>query len=175
MKYAIIKSELYSELMAVKRKYAIEGIKKRLGGRPSKWKDSNHFKQTIQEYFNKTSERDAPYTVSGLAAYLGYDRSDLIAIINGDLLVNFEESERLEFSHALKSARLFIESTYEENALSQKSNPVFTMFTLKNNFGWRDVKDQRVTHEGSITHEMSTGDAKRALKAIEEAEIIDID
>ena len=108
------------------------------GGRPLKFKTVKELETKIQDYFNYCDKYDKPYTITGLADFLDTDRITLIRY-----------QERQEFCNTIKKAKTKIEANMEERALIGKSNFVFTMFSMKNNYGWRD-KEQSDTDEDAI-------------------------
>lgn len=73
-----------------------------------------------------------PYTISGLAVFLGTDRKTLI---------NYEERE--EYFHTIKAAKARIENFTEETLLTTR-NPTGVIFNLKNNYGWIDKQEQKI-------------------------------
>lgn len=75
----------------------------------------------------KKSVQIKPMTITGLASFLGTNRTTLI---------RYEEKE--PFYNTIKRAKEFIESNYEERALMNDNNPTFSIFTMKNNFNWKD-------------------------------------
>ena len=100
-------------------------------GRPRAFKSVEEVEEKINAYFNYCEEKEKPYTMSGLAYYLGIDRKTLI---------NYSKNE--EYFHTIKKARDKVQMQLEENALSNKANPTFTIFNLKNNFDWKDKIEQ---------------------------------
>ena len=96
-------------------------------GRPRAFKSVEEVKEKIEAYFNYCEEKDKPYTMSGLAYYLEIDRRTLL---------NYSKDE--EYFPLIKKARDRVQMQLEENALSNKANPTFTIFNLKNNFDWKD-------------------------------------
>ena len=72
--------------------------------------------------------------MSGLAYYLGISRQTLVNYSNQD-----------QFFDTIKKARDRVQMQLEENALSNKANPTFTIFNLKNNFDWKD----KIEHSSS--------------------------
>ena len=103
-------------------------------GRPKAFKSVEEVEEKINAYFNYCEEKEKPYTMSGLAYYLGIDRKTLI---------NYSKNE--EYFHTIKKARDKVQMQLEENALSNKANPTFTIFNLKNNFDWKD----KIEHSSS--------------------------
>ena len=93
-----------------------------------KYKTQDDLKKGIDDYFEKCDHDNRPYTMSGLAYHLGIDRRTLVNYGNQDL-----------FFSQIKEAKERIQAQLEENALIGKGNAVFTIFNLKNNYGWKDT------------------------------------
>ena len=100
-------------------------------GRPKIFNDVKEVEEKINAYFNYCEEKEKPYTMSGLAYYLGISRQTLVNYSNQD-----------KFFDTIKKARDRVQMQLEENALSNKANPTFTIFNLKNNFDWKDKIEQ---------------------------------
>jgi hypothetical protein len=77
-----------------------------------------------------------PYTVSGLAVFLDTSRETLM-----------DYQGRKGFSDAIKRAKERCYSYTEEFLLSGK-NPTGAIFSLKNNYGWRDKTETDITSGG---------------------------
>lgn len=92
-----------------------------------KYKTEEQLKKGIDAYFKDCEKRKAPYTMSGLALALGIDRVTLINYGKSDL-----------FFTLIKDAKDKVQRQLEENALCGKGNATFTIFNLKNNYGWTD-------------------------------------
>lgn len=103
-------------------------------GRPRAFKSVEEVEEKINAYFNYCEEKEKPYTMSGLAYYLGISRQTLVNYSNQD-----------QFFDTIKKARDRVQMQLEENALSNKANPTFTIFNLKNNFDWKD----KIEHSSS--------------------------
>lgn len=103
-------------------------------GRPKIFNDVKEVEEKINAYFNYCEEKEKPYTMSGLAYYLGISRQTLVNYSNQD-----------QFFYTIKKARDRVQMQLEENALSNKANPTFTIFNLKNNFDWKD----KIEHSSS--------------------------
>ena len=100
-------------------------------GRPKIFNDVKEVEEKINAYFNYCEEKEKPYTMSGLSYYLGISRQTLVNYSNQD-----------QFFDTIKKARDRVQMQLEENALSNKANPTFTIFNLKNNFDWKDKIEQ---------------------------------
>ena len=103
-------------------------------GRPKAFKSVKEVEEKINAYFNYCEEKEKPYTMSGLAYYLEVSRQTL---------VNYSYED--EYFDTIKKARDKVQMQLEENALSNKANPTFTIFNLKNNFDWKD----KIEHSSS--------------------------
>ena len=98
-----------------------------------KYKTEKDLQKGIDKYFQECDKKEKPYTMSGLAESLDIDRRTLINYGNNDL-----------FCSLIKKAKQKVERQLEENALTGKGNPTFTIFNLKNNYGWQDRTEVEV-------------------------------
>lgn len=103
-------------------------------GRPLLFPDVDTLSQTIDAYFTQCDTDKRPYTMAGLARALGCSRQTLI---------NYEGREG--YLDTIKNARLRVEQWVEESLWS-KCHPAGPIFSLKNNFGWRDEQQVEHTH-----------------------------
>lgn len=108
--------------------------------RPKLYSSVEDMQKKIDEYFVMCDEKEKPYTMSGLAYALDMDRRSLL---------NYSKDE--QFFPTIKKAREKVEQQLEENALSGKANATFTIFNLKNNYGWRDNIEVEANTQGKIT------------------------
>lgn len=111
--------------------------------RPKKYNDVDIFEKKVKEYFEKCDNEQRPYTMSGLAFALDLDRKSLL---------NYSKNEK--FFPTIKKAREKVEQQLEENALMGKANATFTIFNLKNNYGWRDSVEVNNNNELSKLDEL---------------------
>jgi hypothetical protein len=97
-------------------------------GRPRLYDSPESMQKKIDEYFEHEDEAGDPYTVPGLAYFLGFcDRGAVL------------EYEKYEgFSPTIKKARLRIEQQRNKTLLKGEGNVAGQIFDLKNNFGWTD-------------------------------------
>lgn len=98
-----------------------------------KYKSQEELQTGIDKYFKECDKENKPYTMSGLAESLDIDRRTLTNYSNNDL-----------FFPLIKKAKQKIERQLEENALMGKANATFTIFNLKNNYGWQDKSEVEV-------------------------------
>lgn len=102
-------------------------------GRPRVFKSVEEVEEKINAYFNYCEEKEKPYTMSGLAYYLGIDRKTLL---------NYSKNE--EYFHAIKKARDKVQMQLEE-CLYRLGNNSGVIFNLKNNFDWKDKMEVEKT------------------------------
>ena len=102
-------------------------------GRPKVFKSVEEVEEKINAYFNYCEEKEKPYTMSGLAYYLGIDRKTLL---------NYSKNE--EYFHTIKKARDKVQMQLEE-CLYRLGNNSGVIFNLKNNFDWKD----KIEHSSS--------------------------
>ena len=65
--------------------------------------------------------------------------------------MNYSKTE--QFFPTIKKAKEKIEQQLEENALMGKANSTFTIFNLKNNYGWRDSVE--IKQENEINNQIT--------------------
>lgn len=98
-----------------------------------KYKNKEDLQKGIDAYFEECDNKKLPYTMSGLAESLDIDRRTL---------TNYGKNE--SFFPLIKKAKQKVERQLEENALMGKANATFTIFNLKNNYGWQDKMEMEV-------------------------------
>ena len=120
----------------------------------------------INDYFNYCNENSKPFTMSGLALFLDCSRTTLY---NYDKeLVKFKdlkEDDKQRILNAVKRAKRMVEAYQEEQLFIGKS-PVGTIFSLKNNFNWKDT--QEINNNTNISainpiQQLSTEEIKQLL------------
>ena len=122
-------------------------------GRPRAFKSVEEVEEKINAYFNYCEEKEKPYTMSGLAYYLGISRQTLVNYSNQD-----------QFFDTIKKARDRVQMQLEENALSNKANPTFTIFNIKNNFDWKDSNEVKTNVEITKVDELLSEIKNSSLK-----------
>jgi len=134
-----------------------------VGGRPFAFNSPEEMQKKIEAYFNYCDEQketiisdkgnikviQKPYTISGLCLYLGITRET----IN-------QYSKKLEYAAILANAKSKVENYCEENTMSGKLNPIFSIFSLKNNFGWTDRIE---VNSNSQPEQLNASDIKKVL------------
>ncbi len=108
-------------------------------GRKKLYSAASDMQKIIDKYFIECDEKGKPYTMSGLAYALDMDRKSLL---------NYSKDE--EFFPTIKKAKEKVEQQLEENALMGKANSTFTIFNLKNNYGWKDQVEVKEESNGII-------------------------
>lgn len=106
--------------------------------RPRVYETPEDMDGEISAYFNQCDAEKRPYTIAGLAYYLGFvDRHSIP-----------EYEKRDEFSSTIKRARSRIEMQRSERLVSGDGNVTGMIFDLKNNFGWKDKQDVDIQSGG---------------------------
>jgi hypothetical protein len=115
-------------------------------GRPLKFNSPEELQSKIDEYFSscgwqkksvlvkgdvKEIDYYEPKTITGLSLALDIDRKTL---------VNYKRKE--EFFHTIKKARQECEKDLEVRALANDVNTTMAIFSLKNNYDWKDKTEQ---------------------------------
>lgn len=118
---------------------APKGNKNAKDNHTKKIKTEEELEQKIKKYFEECDKNEEPYSMGGLADTLDIDRSTLVRYGN--------DENDIEYANLIKKAKRKVERQLEVNALKGKSNPVFTIFNLKNNYGWRDQQEVKMTNE----------------------------
>lgn len=94
--------------------------------------------------------RQKPYTITGLAVFLGTSRQTLI---------NYQEKDG-EFFDAIKGAKDRIENFWEKELLgAHATGPIFN---LKNNYDWKDKSETDLTTNGKDLPSPILGGATKA-------------
>ena len=101
------------------------------------FKTVKELEDKINAYFE--DENNKPYTITDLAVWLDCDRKTL---------TNYEERDK--FFPTIKRAKTKIEANIEKGALLGLYNPTFSIFNMKNNFGWQDKQEIDTTHTDRI-------------------------
>lgn len=123
-----------------------------------KYKDIDTFKEKVDEYFDVMDTTGRPYTVSGLAYYLGTNRMTLLNYRN----------KRDEFADVIDEAKAKIEQ-FNEEMLYMSNKTAGVIFNLKNNFGWKDQQEVTVSNNNqNVLAELSTEDIKALLEKSED-------
>lgn len=94
--------------------------------------------EVITEYFKNCDKRNKPYTISGLALFLG---------LSTETLRRYEkEYGDTEFADIIKRAKQAVE-VYTAEATFDNKKFQGAKFNLQNNFGWSDKQDTNLSGE----------------------------
>ena len=111
-------------------------------GRPRKFQSVEELQAGITAYFDTEAAAGRPFTMAGLARALDCSTSTLRNYEN-ERAPQFIGSQG--FIDAVKKARQRVEE-WTEARLYAKGHPAGPIFSLKNNFGWKDVQEVEHTH-----------------------------
>lgn len=126
---------------------------KRVGGRPPTFTSVEEMQEKIDEYFDYCDNRTKdifipklgdhvtmndpePYTMSGLAYFLGMSRRSLVDYAHKD-----------KFSKIVKRARRRVEYDIERRMNDKNTFTPGLIFNAKNNFGWQDKSEVELTEK----------------------------
>ena len=115
-----------------------EEEKKLIVGGNRKYKNAEEMKIVIDEYFDMCNATKCPYTVAGLARYLGLTRKSLL---------EYQKNYGTDYAMVIEDAKTRIEE-FVEACLFKSGIATGVIFNLKNNFGWNDK--QEVEHSGDM-------------------------
>lgn len=110
-------------------------------GRPPLFTSDEELQAAIEDYFAQLSadgdETPTPPTISGLAYHLGMSTETLRRYGDGD-----------QFCATVKRAKQRVEMFLETRLYG--TAPTGTIFNLKNNFGWKDQQDHKLSGDLEI-------------------------
>jgi len=137
------------------------------GGKPRAFKTPEELEQKLEEYKNFTKEQQLTnerYTPTVLAF------SEFANVDNHILTVDWlNDPERSEFHPTIKKIVQFCEAELIGNALTNKANPIFSMFLLKckHNYIDKQVIEQNTTHTFSLRGLHAGADELAAANTVE--------
>lgn len=103
-----------------------------------KYKTPEELVEVIKNYFNDCDIKRKPYTVSGLALYIG---------LTTQRLRNYEKNyPGTEYAEIIERAKQTIE-TYTAEATFDNRRFQGAKFNLQNNFGWSEKQDTKLSGE----------------------------
>ena len=118
--------------------------------KPTKFQDAKKLQKIIDEWFKECEEKNIIPTVTGLAVALDSNRQTIIDYQNycdsKNELKSLDESVKRQISDTIKRAKMKIEAGYEQQLLNAK-NPAGAIFTLKNNYHWKDKQEIEQTNK----------------------------
>ena len=103
---------------------------------------------------------EKPFTINGLCVHLGITRQKFNALCKKEGYV-----EICEF------IKLLAENYLEESVLNGKINPIAGIFSLKNNFGWKESRPEE-TQKDIVVNIVATRPEKMAEVVIDDAETV---
>lgn len=130
-------------------------------GRPRKFTDPEQFALAIEQYFTFCELGQRPLTMHGLANALGISRNTLLNYENA--LAARPEFAAPAFVSAVKSARERVAQWVEEQLYSRGQHPAGPIFSLKNNFGWKDVQEIQVQSRSVSIGILLSDDQRRII------------
>lgn len=116
--------------------------KKRPRGRPPKY-DKISFARKVDEYLDanyKNGEFKRILTVLDFCIFAGVDKHFIAEHTGG-------ENSRLDFSASIKKLKTYTEYSLEYFTMAGKIPTAFAIFSLKNNYGWRDKQEVGFTDQ----------------------------
>lgn len=120
-------------------------------GRPPKYTKPEEMQKIIMEYFEECKAEGKYPTVSMMAFRLGMSRKVLLeyekSLEDDEYLKQLDESVKREFSNTIKAAKQYIEGCYEDKLINSPNSPIGTIFTLKNNYNWKDKQEIEQTNK----------------------------
>lgn len=127
--------------------------------RPFKY-TAKQTQKLIDKFFADADAAGDPYTVTGLCLVLDVERETLLKWQRGS-------HEDDSISDMVKKAKLRIQNQMEKNVLLGKGNTVFTIFSMKANYAWKEtsVVEQNTNLEISLDKKLE--DAKDYFAQIE--------
>ena len=102
------------------------------------FKTAEELKEKVEEYFLTCFQNQRPYTMSGLALWLG---------LSTQTLRNYEKNYGdTEYADIIKIAKQRVEE-FAEKSLYENGKTSGAKFVLQNNFGWSDRQDVNLSGE----------------------------
>ena len=120
-------------------------------GRPPKYETPEEMQKIIKEYFEECKAEGKYPTVSMMAFRLGMSRKVLLeyetSVENDEHLKQLDKSVKAGFGNTIKAAKQYIEGCYEDKLINSPNSPIGTIFTLKNNYNWKDKQEIEQTNK----------------------------
>lgn len=136
------------------------------GGREPMFTNAKELEEKINSYYDWCKENDKPICITGLAWYLKTNRMTLLNYKNDDLVVTFKENNPEEYKNIVRvinEAYARVEYEYE-SFLFDRGKTIGGIFTLKNNFQWRDQSHVITTNQ---EQDLSLEEIETQLKQLE--------
>ena len=126
---------------------------------------ADEIEKKINDYFSYCNSNNKPFTMSGLALFLECSRTTLFKYENELIeFFNCTEEDKNRIVNAIKRAKQIVEA-YQEELLLTSRNPAGTIFSLKNNFNWKDIQEvnSNITAKNPL-QELTTEEIKQLLE-----------
>lgn len=104
-----------------------------------KFNDPEVLKQKIEEFFIECERNYKVPTITGLAVHLDTTRLTLLDYEN-EVIKRLPEDVKHEIANTIKRAKQRVQAEYEQ-ALFDRGKTTGAIFTLKNNFNWKDKQE----------------------------------
>ncbi|MFV1850127.1 MAG: terminase small subunit [Thalassospira sp.] len=103
-------------------------------GKPRDYDSADVMRPVVEAYFQRQIDEKRPFTMAGLQLALGFaSRDTMMHYANGN---RGEEIQEL-----MAFAKLAVEEQLSEKLVRDEGQKVGIVFTLKNNFGWKDQSE----------------------------------
>lgn len=103
-------------------------------GQPRKFDTADEMRPVIEDYFKRQIKEKRPFTMAGLQLALGF--------ASRDTMMHYANGERgEEIQELMAFAKLAVEEQLSEKLVREEGQKVGIVFTLKNNFGWKDQSE----------------------------------
>ena len=120
----------------------------------------------VNDYFNYCNENSKPFTMSGLALFLDCSRTTLYQYENELVKFNnISDEDKKRIMNTVKRAKRMVEA-YQEEQLFLGKSPVGTIFSLKNNFNWKDsqeINNNTTVSTSNPIQQLTTEEIKQLL------------
>lgn len=112
-----------------------------IGGRPKAFNSPEDLAERIQAFYDHCESKDKPLTLSRLASHMG---------VNRQTVWNYQKVP--EYRALLDAVKIDIEADMEERLQAGKGSAAGVIFSLKNNYGWKDATEvnQNITGEVGV-------------------------
>ncbi len=130
------------------------------GGQPPKFNSVEELQAKIDRYYSECEAKELPYTITGLCLALDITRQTLLNYQNKD-----------EYFDTIKKAKLKCEN-YAEQQLFTGKNVAGVIFNMKNNYGWVDKIENKITGDEDAPLVVSVKDKLLSKLTEEELEAL---
>jgi hypothetical protein len=105
-----------------------------------KFEDPKDLKVKVDKYFEECDKKQEPYTMTGLAISLGTNRMTLLRYNKQTTSERLAPEIRQAIADIIENAKARVEA-YAEKRLYAGNNCTGVIFSLKNNFLWKDQSE----------------------------------